>query len=390
MVDISTEILGILLRNPLISAAGPNGRNGHLLKKLAEGGAGAVVTKSICVKPFPISALSRPRLNKVKTGLMLTDPYSDKEAKQWKKEIEIAKEAGMPVIASIQSLSSDPKDDIRVLGPMMEEAGADAVELSAFGSCSNVVDFSGIGPIQDPKRTYEVTKAAKEIVSIPVITKLAPEISNFIDLVKSVEAGGADAIAMRDTIVPAIAFDLDSGKPLVVRNRGLSWLPEIGGAVVKQNALGFVLEAARRTKLPIIGIGGVSNWKDAVEMIMAGATCVGLCTATIIKGPKVFESITRGIEKFLLKNDYKTLADIRGLGLRAVEEEWNKEEVTPLYAKVIVDKCTGCTLCAKLCLYDSIKMLNKKAQINKNDCSGCGLCESICPVHAIENVIDKR
>jgi dihydroorotate dehydrogenase subfamily 1 len=390
MVNISTELAGIFLRNPLISAAGPNGRNGQLLKRLAEGGAGAVVTKSICVKPFPLSSLSRPRMRKIKTGLILTDPYSEKDTRQWKKEIKIAKEAGIPVIASIQSLSSNPKDDIKVLAPMMEEAGADAIELSAFGSCSNVVDFSGIGPVQDPKRTYEVTKTAKKVVDVPIITKLAPEISSFIDLVKSVEAGGADAIAMRDTIVPAIAFDLDSGKPLVVRNKGLSWLPEIAGDVVKQNALGYVLEAARRTKLPIIGIGGVSSWKDAIGMIMAGATCVGICTASILQGPKIFERITIGIEKFLLKNDYKTLTDIRGLGLKSVEEEWNKEGTTPLFAKVIAEKCNACSLCASLCLYDAIKMLDQKAHIDQNNCCGCGLCESICPVRAIELVLCNK
>jgi dihydroorotate dehydrogenase subfamily 1 len=390
MVNISTKLAGIFMRNPLISAAGPNGRNGKLLKRLAKGGAGAVVTKSICVKPFPLSSLSRPRLKKIKTGLILTDPYSDKDTTQWKKEIKIAKEAGIPVIASIQSLSSDPKDDITVLAPMMEEAGADAIELSAFGSCSNVVDFSGIGPVQDPKRTFEVTKTAKKVVDIPVITKIAPEISSFIDLVKSVEKGGADAIAMRDTIVPAIAFDINSGKPLVVRNKGLSWLPEIAGTVVRQNALGYVLEAARRSKLPIIGIGGVSSWKDAIAMIMAGATCVGICTASILQGPKIFERIKMGIEKFLLENDYKTLADIRGLGLKSVEEEWNKECATPLFAKVMVEKCNGCTLCATLCLYDAIKMMDQQAQINQNNCSGCGLCESICPVQAIELILCKK
>ena len=389
MVNISTELARISLRNPLISAAGPNGRSGKLLKRLAEGGAGAIVTKSICVKSFPFSALSRPRMRKIKTGLILTDPYSDKNTKEWKKEIKIAKEANIPVIASIQSLSANPKDDIGILAPMMEEAGVDAIELSAFGSCSNVVDFSGIGPVQDPKRTYEVTKTAKKVVDIPVITKLAPEISSFIDLVESVEAGGADAIAMRDTIVPAIAFDLDSGKPLVVRNKGLSWLPEIAGDVVNQNAMGYVLEAARRTKLPIIGIGGVSSWQDAIGMILAGATCVGICTASILQGPRIFERIAIGIKKFLSKNNYKTLDEIRGIGLKSVEEEWNKDFVTPLIAK-ITNKCNGCTLCANLCLYDAIKMIDQKANINQNNCSGCGLCESICPVSAIELVHSKK
>jgi len=390
MVNLTTELAGIPLQNPIIAAAGPNGRNGKLLKRAAEGKAGAVVTKSICVKPFRLVSLSRPRLRKVQTGLILTDPYSDKEPEQWKKEIKIAKEAGKPVIASIQSLSSDPKEDIEVLAPMMEDAGVDAVELSAFGSCSNVTSFSGIGPVQSAQRTYEVTKTAKKMVSIPVITKLAPEISNFTSLLEAAEAGGADAIAMRDTIVPAILFNLETGKPLVVRNKGLSWLPEIGGSAVKANALGYVVEAARRVKLPIIGIGGVSNWRDAIEMLMAGATCVGVCTAAILNGPKIFERIVFGMEKFLVEKDVKTLADIRGLGLKYVEREWSKEKSSPLCAKVNKGKCNGCKLCATICLYDAIRIEQQKAQVEQNNCTGCGLCESLCPVNAIELILCKK
>ena len=383
MATLSTNFLGVELRNPLISAAGPNGRTGKLLKRLAEGGAGAVVTKSICVRAFPRDSLPRPRLTNTKLGLLLTDPYSDKSYKEWKKEIAIAKEGGVPVIASIQSLSADPTEDIRILAPAMEEAGANAIELSAFGSCSNVVTFSGIGPIQDPKRTYEVTKTAKEAVHIPVITKMAPEQSNFLDLLKSAEAGGADAIAIRDTITPAISFNLKTGKPIVTRGKGCSWLPEIGGAAIKYNTLGYVLEAARRVKVPIIGIGGVSSWEDAIEMIMAGATCVGICTATIVKGPTIFKRIAKGMEKFLVDNGYETLDDIRGLGLRYVEEIWSRE-VPPALAKVNVDKCTGCGLCESLCLYEAIKIKDGKAEVEKDSCTGCGLCVSICPVGAVE------
>lgn len=387
MVSLLTNLAGINLRNPLISAAGPNGRTGKLLKRMAEGGAGAVVTKSICVKAFPLGSMPRPRLIKTRTGLLLTDVYSDKDPKQWKREIKIAKEADVPVIASIQSLSADPTEDIRVLAPAMEEAGADAIELSAFGSCSNVITFFGIGPVQDPKRTYEVTKTAKEVVSIPVITKLAPELSNFLDLLKAAESGGADAIAMRDTIVPAISFDLKTGTPLVVRHKGVSWLPEIGGVAVKPNALGYVLEAARRVKVPIIGIGGVSTWEDAIEMIMAGATCVGICTAAIVSGPTIFKRIARGMEKFLVEGAYETLDDIRGLGLRRVEEIWSKEEITPFNAKVVPEKCNGCALCEAICLYDAITMVDEKAEVDKNNCTGCGLCASVCPVGAIELVL---
>jgi dihydroorotate dehydrogenase (NAD+) catalytic subunit len=390
IMDFSTKLARLNLANPLVAAAGPNGRTGKSLKRQAEGGAGAVVTKSIAMQPIPLSSLPCPRLVRIKGGLLLTDLHSDKDLRQWEKEIKIAKEGGVPVIASIQSLSRDPVDDIVTMAPTLEEAGADAIELAAFGLCSNVATFSGIGPVQDPKRTLLVTKTAKRVVRVPVITKLAPELSNFIDLLKATEEGGADAIAMRDTLVPAISFDLKTGDPLVTRYAGVSWLPEIGGTAVGPSAMGYVLEAARRVKLPIVGIGGVSSWEDAIEMIMAGAECVGICTASITTGPTVFKRIMKGIETYLLDNDFESLDDVRGLGLRRLEETWASKQPHLSCASIDQEKCTGCGLCESVCLYDAVTMIDRKAEVKADKCTGCGLCKSICPANAIELTPPKR
>jgi len=387
MVDLSVELAGLHLRNPLILGAGPPGSSGELLKKMARGGAGAVVTKSIGV--VPQKYVPRPRMFKIGNSLISTDPWSEKHYKEWfEKEIKIAKEGGVPIIASLQSMSEDPKEDLEVLIPAAEEAGVDAIELSAFGSSPNTFKGIGIGPIQSPDRTKEVVKAAKKLTGLPVIAKFIPEIWNFLDLIKAAEDGGADAIALRDTVCPAIRYNIETGMPIVNRVKS-KWLAELSGPAILAVSLGYVTEAYRNTKLPIIGLGGVSNWESAVEMILAGATCVGICTAAIIYGPGIFKKITEGMEKYMEKKGYQTIQEFKGLGVRMLEREWSREEVLPLVSSVDVDTCTGCGICLKGCLYDAIRIENGKAIVDKEKCVGCGVCVSVCPVKAIK-LVEKK
>ena len=298
-MDLKIRIGDVELSNPFIVASGPPGVSGKSLKRMAEGNPGAVVTKSIGVVPSPGQKLSLSHKTKDPYSLVLTDPWSAHSFEEWcEKEIAIAKEGGVPVIFSLQAVTDTPAEDTARMAPIAVEAGADMIELSAFGSSPNVVTGSGIGAVQDPKRTYEIIRAAKKAVKVPVIGKLLPEPSNLIDLVKAVEEGGADAIASRDTVFPAITFDIYTRQPKVARTVG-NWMPEVSGRAIKETALAYVVEIFRRTKLPIIGIGGVSNWQDAAEMIIAGATGIGVCTAAMVDGPEIFPKLVKGLSEYL-------------------------------------------------------------------------------------------
>ena len=122
----------------------------------------------------------------------------------------------------------------------------------------------------------------------------------------------------RDTIFPAISFDLATRRPKVARTIG-NWMPELSGRAIKENAIGYVVEIFRRTRLPIIGIGGVTTWEDAAEMIIAGATGVGVCTAAMVDGPKVFGKLARGLGEWLEEQGC-TMDGIRGSGLEGIRQ----------------------------------------------------------------------
>jgi dihydroorotate dehydrogenase (NAD+) catalytic subunit len=380
-MDLSIRIGDLELKNPFIVAAGPPGVTGASLKRMASGNPGAVVTKSIGVVPSPGQRISLSRKPKDKYSLVLTDPWSAHSFEEWcEREIKIAKEGGVPVIVNLQAVTNTPADDIARMAPMAVEAGADAIELSAFGSSPNVVEGSGIGAVQSPKRTYEVLRAAKKAVKVPVIGKLLPEPSNLIDLIRAVEEGGADAIASRDTIFPAVSFDVHTRRPRVARTIG-NWMPELSGRAIRENAIGYVVEIFKRTKLPIIGIGGVSSWEDAAEMIIAGATGIGVCTAAMVQGPAIFPKLVRGLEEYL-DDQGVTMAELRGTGLEGMQQV-NEMARQPLYVDIDPELCNKCDNCYVVCPVQAVRQAENYNYIVHEECIQCTFCVNNCPQNAI-------
>jgi len=381
-VDMKIRIGGLELANPFILGAGPPGINGASLKRFAATKPGAVVTKSIGVKPSPGQKLSLSRSALSEDSLVLTDPWSFKSFEQWvEHEIPFAQEGGVPVIISLQAVTDTPGDDIKRMAGRAEQAGVAAIELSAFGSAPNVVTGKGIGAVQDAKRTYEVAKAAKESVNIPVIVKLLPEPSNLVDLIKAAEDAGADAIASRDTIFPAISFDICTREPALARNIG-TWMPELSGRSIKEVALAYVVEIFRRTNLPIIGLGGVARWQDAVEMVIAGATGIGVCTAAMTRGPEIFTELKKGLAAYL-RDQKVTLDQLRGTGLEGMKRV-NQRGLAELLVEIDADECTMCGTCSTVCQVQAPQEQDDTYWIDPQICVRCGMCVHYCPVSCIE------
>jgi len=292
-------ITGLDLKNPAMLAAGIMGTTGASLVRAARGGAGAVVTKSI--GPEPEEGHPNPSMIQLECGFLNAMGLPNPSYADFTRELEIAKKGtSVPVIASV--FGGNPEEFVRVAGAL-GSANPDAFELNL--SCPHAEGYGAmIG--SDPVMVEEITSAVCRAVDVPVWVKLTPNVTDIAAIGAAAERGGADAVVAINT-VRAMAIDIASGYP-VLGNRfgGLS------GTAIRPIAVKCVYDLYAALDIPVIGVGGISIWQDAVEMIMAGATAVQVGSA-VFEGLDVFGSIASGIENYLTENGFTGVEDITGL-----------------------------------------------------------------------------
>ncbi len=368
-LDVSVEIAGIQLRNPVLTAAGPASRDGHSLRKAAEGGAGGLVAKTISVSPavVPRPCISSADRHRINLALLNCETWSDIPYQEWiENEYEIAKNTGLPLIASIGYSA----DDLKKLGPLVEKAGVDGIEFS--------LHYVGT----DYKPILEIAKILRESVVVPIFPKLSPHILNLTEFSKELEKIGVDGIVAVNSYGPSLHIDIETARPTLGGDFGYGWL---SGPSIKPLGVRFVADIARSVRIPVIGCGGIMKGTDAIEYIMAGASAVQICTGAILKGPKIYGNVATEIKKFMVDHYYNSIWDMRGISLKYLKRE-STIMTDPPFAEE--ELCIGCHLCERSCVYDAVRI--EKAQpkkfkilIEKNKCYSCGMCTSVCPTRAI-------
>jgi dihydroorotate dehydrogenase (NAD+) catalytic subunit len=296
---LAVELDGLRLTNPTMLAAGILGMTSLSLKRVAEAGAGAVVTKSIGLKPR--TGYTNPTVVQTDCGILNAMGLPNPGIEYFTKEIDEAKTAGCPIIVSAYGFSAE---EFVQVAKKATDAGADALELNV--SCPHV-ERTGSEVGQDTKLLKTVVNAVKRETRIPVFVKLTPNITDIVDCAKAAKKGGADAIVAINT-VRAMAINVETTKPILGNKFG-----GLSGPAIKPIALRCVYEIYREVNIPIIGCGGVSDWRDAVEFMLAGAKAVQIGTAVAFKGLNVFQSITKGIHAYLKTKGFESVKEIVGL-----------------------------------------------------------------------------
>jgi len=298
-LSLAVSIAGLELRNPTMNAAGVLGISAPLLKRVYEGGAGAVVTKSL--GGVQRMGHSNPTLVSVEGGALNAMGLPNPGAEYFVDMIRELQGDGIPVVASFFGGSIE---EFREVANVLSEAGVDALEVNV--SCPNVAEELGMLGA-DPLNTEKVTEAVKEVANSPVIVKLSPNVTDICEIARAAERGGADAITAVNTL-KGLAVDADLRRPILTNVTG-----GLSGPALKPVALRCVWEIYEAVEVPIIGCGGISNWRDAVEYLLSGATAVEIGTAAMDGGFDVYGEIAEGIRGYLTENGFKGVKDIVGL-----------------------------------------------------------------------------
>jgi dihydroorotate dehydrogenase (NAD+) catalytic subunit len=297
MPSLTVDAGGLRLKNPLLLAAGILGTTGSSLRRAAQAGAGGVVTKSIGT--VPREGHSGPTIVQVECGLLNAMGLPNPSYKDFQDEIEIARQGGAPVIASIFGSSAEE------FAMIARGLDADAFELNL--SCPHAEKYgSELG--RYPDLVESVTGAVKAAANVPVWVKLTPNTADIVELGLAAQRGGADAVVAINTL-KAMAIDIETGYPILGNKFG-----GLSGQAIRPVAVRCVYELSSNLEIPVIGVGGVTSWEDAAEMIMAGACAVQVGTA-LQRGYGVFEEIADGLSRYLERKSIM-LAQLRGMAGR--------------------------------------------------------------------------
>ena len=300
---LSISLAGLRLANPTMLASGILGLSAESLSNIVMGGAGAIVTKSVGLKPR--KGYANPTIVQTGCGLINAVGLPNPGIDEFVKEIREAKSYNVPLIVSVYGFSAE---EYMAVSKKAVDAGADAVELNV--SCPHVKETgSEIG--QNPEILAEVVRKVKASVEKPVFVKLSPNVTDIAEIAEVAAKAGADALTATNT-VKAMAIDPETAMPILSNKVG-----GLSGSAIKPIAVRCVYEIYEHGKVLVIGCGGITNWRDAVEFILAGATAIQIGTAIAQKGPNVFRAITRGINAYLKRKGFKSVNEIVGLSHRS-------------------------------------------------------------------------
>ncbi|MBT1248582.1 MULTISPECIES: 4Fe-4S binding protein [unclassified Thermosipho (in: thermotogales)] len=360
-MDLSTELSGIKIQNPVMPASGPLVGDYEKIKFIDSTGVGAIVTKTISTKAAEVP---RPCIYGENDFAMNAELWSEYPSEKWLEEFlpRLKKELSKPLIIS----AGYSKEDMKQLIPKLNEF-ADAFEISTH--------YVG--------KTYEtigeIVKAIRDNTDKPIFMKMSPHIPDPIKFTEVALKNGANGIVAINSLGPTMKIDIQNRKILIGNEKGQVWL---SGPAIKPVALAIIkILRDAFPEITIIGVGGIKNADDVIEFLLAGADAIQLLSSALIFGKDIYEKIINDLPKKLEKYGFNSVKEVKETKLT------HKVKYIPKHPKVNNKKCTLCKLCEKVCPYFAIT-IDKKVNIDIKKCFGCGLCESRCPTKAITGVLE--
>jgi dihydropyrimidine dehydrogenase (NAD+) subunit PreA len=399
MADLRINLAGISSPNPFWLASAPPTNTGYQVQRAFEAGWGGAVWKTLGDPIINTSSrFAAVHFNGQRVaGFNNIELITDRPLEVNLKEIYETKKK-FPDHALVVSLMVEPKQKKwHEIVKKVEAIGVDGLELN-FG-CPHGMAERGMGSAsgQQPDLVEMQTMWVKEVAQTPVIVKLTPNITDITATAKAAVRGGADAISLINTINSLAGVDLDTWNTI----------PHVGGKgahggycgpAVKPIALNMVAECARNplVGVPISGIGGVSNWRDAVEFLLMGATGVQICTAAMHHGFSIVEDMLDGLNNYLDDKGLQSVNELIGKSVSRYSDWGDLDLNYAVVARIEQDNCIVCNKCHIACEDTSHQCIERHTdengaaylKVREEDCVGCNLCAIVCPVEGAISMVE--
>jgi len=302
MANLKVKYLGTEFENPTVLASGVLGVTASTWKSVVNSGAGGITTKSIWLNEHV--GHPNPTIITTEHWMMNAVGLPDAGLEKAKEEIALYSEnKPAPLIASIVA---GKKDEFAKIAEEVDKLEVDILEVNI--SCPNVEDKLGLPFACVSADAKSVTEDVKKVAkNKPVIIKLSPNVTNIVEIANACAEGGADGFCAINTLGPGLAINLETRMPILANKVG-----GISGPGIKPLAVKMVSDIYQATKLPIIGTGGITTGQDALEIMMAGATLVGMGTSVFYRGADVFRKVANEMSEWCDKNGVKDVKEIIG------------------------------------------------------------------------------
>ncbi|MBM4372826.1 MAG: NAD-dependent dihydropyrimidine dehydrogenase subunit PreA, partial [Deltaproteobacteria bacterium] len=387
--DLGIDFCGVRFENPVLLSSSPVSNTGEMVGRAFDAGFGGVAFKTICTGDIPIIHPA-PRMagydcdGRKLVGLQNVEQISDRPLRSNLLDLTYLKK-GWPSKVVIASIMGFSRAEWRDLAVACADAGADMLELN-FSCPHMAIEGSGMKVGQAFSLLEEYTAIVKAAVSIPVLAKMTPNITDICEPALYAKQGGADGIAAINTVSALVGIGLtdDTPRPNVF---GVGAASGYSGPAVKPIGLRCVAQLAGNPALglPVSGIGGIETWVDAAEFLLCGASTIQLTTGVIHYGYRIVEDLLEGLSYWLEERGFATLEDAVGRALPHIVTPDRFDHSRQGVASYDLDRCVGCGQCRIVCHDAGGQCLTwdparRRPVMDEARCLGCMICSFVCPV----------
>ncbi len=389
--NLRVTYCGVKLSNPFLLASSPITDSQEMVARGFEAGwAGAVLKTTTHPSgensvAYPSMAALEPGNNLI--GLHNTELLSDRFLDEMCEQVVWLKQR-FPSHCVVLSIMGSTREQWTELVEKGCAAGADMIEASISCPQGAMVEHEeetvGTMVSQDAHLTEKVTRWAKASAGkTPVVVKLSPAVTDITSIARAVKAGGGDGICAIDSVEGIVGVDLETFTPLPVV-AGFGTRGGFTGRAIKPVGLRCIADIAGAVDLPLSGVGGIYNWRDAIEYMLLGATSLQVCTAVMQHGFGIIDGLSDGMLRWMEARCFSSPVDFIGHGLQHLVVHEEVPHGIPVFSSIDPELCIGCGLCHVACRdggYQAIRFGDDRlAVVDREACIGCGLCQQICPV----------